>query len=292
MLIAQIEVEVFSILDSPNYLNGEIAYKQSDYDLKQIAVKLKSMGKSFTVPENSKILWNCERPDGKTASFEVDVSKSEDEEGQDTIYCTLGTWHTQYVGTIYSEISIITDNAKLTSQTFSITIPKAIISDEETKQDSNYPILVKLVKNVRELIDDIKARLENGEFNGASVTITNIEQTQVAGGVSTVSFSDGNQLQVRNGYDGLNAKSPYINPDNKHWMIWDVEGQEYTDTGIIAEGVGSSAQNCVRYDAPQELNESQKKQARENIAAISLDEAEPAALTNKDIDDIWTTIMN
>jgi len=35
---------------------------------------------------------------------------------------------------------------------------------------------------------------------------------------------------VARGIDGIDGKTPYINPNNKHWMI------DGIDTGIVAEG--------------------------------------------------------
>ena len=33
---------------------------------------------------------------------------------------------------------------------------------------------------------------------------------------------------------------PYIDDDNKHWMVWDVENGEWVDTGIVAQGSGGT----------------------------------------------------
>lgn len=46
--------------------------------------------------------------------------------------------------------------------------------------------------------------------NGTSVTITNINQNTTAGGTSTITFSDGNTLDIKNGSNGTNATTTSV----------------------------------------------------------------------------------
>lgn len=51
---------------------------------------------------------------------------------------------------------------------------------------------------------------DSGEFDGESVTITQIEYSTEAGGDTIVTFSDGSKLKVENGKDGKPGKSAYL----------------------------------------------------------------------------------
>ena len=41
------------------------------------------------------------------------------------------------------------------------------------------------------------------------------------------------------------AHYPYINEDNEHWMVWDVETEQFVDTGISAAGAGGNIQDSI-----------------------------------------------
>lgn len=41
------------------------------------------------------------------------------------------------------------------------------------------------------------------------------------------------------------ATYPYINSDNYHWMVWDVENEQYVDTGVVAQGSGLTPGNGI-----------------------------------------------
>lgn len=95
-------------------------------------------------------------------------------------------------------------------------------------------------------------------FDGTSVTVQSVSESTEDGGNNVVTFSDGTELNVKNGSkgaDGEPGKTPVKGTD--YWT--DEDKQEIVDE--LAEQVAP-----VSYNA-QTLNEEQKAQVRENIGA-------------------------
>ena len=51
------------------------------------------------------------------------------------------------------------------------------------------------------------ATINDGE-NGTSVTVANVSESAVSGGTNTIAFSDGKTVNIKNGKDGSNGKTP------------------------------------------------------------------------------------
>ncbi len=73
---------------------------------------------------------------------------------------------------------------------------------------------------------------ENGAFDGDSVEITEIAETDTSGGENTVTFSDGRTLTIRNGRDGVGTpgsagrgvSSMTYNSSTKKWTVFYSDG--------------------------------------------------------------------
>lgn len=76
----------------------------------------------------------------------------------------------------------------------------------------------KLPEVVNEALAQAK---ESGEFDGTSVTVENVSESTESGGSNVVTFSDGNEVTVKNGKDGYTPVKgvDYFGEDDKAEMV-------------------------------------------------------------------------
>lgn len=77
---------------------------------------------------------------------------------------------------------------------------------------------------------------ENGVFDGVSVAITGVTETVESGGENIVTFSDGRELRVRNGRNGIGTPGPAGR--GVHFMAYDGTANKWT----VAYTDGTSAE--------------------------------------------------
>lgn len=77
--------------------------------------------------------------------------------------------------------------------------------------------------------------------NGTSVTITNISESTVSGGTNTVTFSDGNKLNIKNGKDGKDGADGTNGKDGTSVTITDItESTEDGDSNVVTFSDGKT----------------------------------------------------
>lgn len=94
------------------------------------------------------------------------------------------------------------------------------------------------------MAEQLRLDKESGVFNGTSVTIADVTQAEESGGESTVAFSDGKELRIKNGRDGYTPQKNVDYFDGKNGYT-PKKGTDYTDGGYYRPEV-SSYWNGVR----------------------------------------------
>ncbi len=89
--------------------------------------------------------------------------------------------------------------------------------------------------------------------------------------------------EAANRAEAVSIHPPVIG-ENGNWWLWDIESETYVDSGMSARGKNGdpgkdAPDDVVRYGEPQEMTETQKARARENIGAMSAETEIPDVYT-------------
>jgi hypothetical protein len=150
----------------------------------------------------------------------------------------------------YSDIvnDLITNDAKKPlSAAQGVAIKKLIDELDKNKVGAN-----ELAAELNRVLEEAK---ESGEFDGESISISEVEESAESGGISVITFSDGTKMQVRNGF------TPYIG-DNGNWFIGNVDttikarGTDGTSVTVssVTESTASGGTNVVEFSDGKKLN--------------------------------------
>lgn len=155
-IIKQISVDVAA----KNVLLSILA-KQYDANSRFLNVRLTDEGKNINVTPDSFVTLNACREDNQSKAFSGVVN----EDG--TVTVPIAYWMLELDGQVKCDISVInSEQHKLTSTSFTISVEAAAYSGTEISEDDQYDPLVKLIAEVKTLEEDIETKLANGEFKG------------------------------------------------------------------------------------------------------------------------------
>lgn len=128
-----------------------IIAKQHDSDSRFLTVQLTNEGNKIVVDPTASVLINAQREDGSSSAFSGNVN----DDG--TITVPITSWMLALDGQVECDISIIgSDESKLTSTSFTISVEEAVYSGEDIADDENYGILVNLIAECREATEAAK----------------------------------------------------------------------------------------------------------------------------------------
>ena len=154
-IIQKINLEVAK----PNLFQAVVA-KQNDYGSRFLNVTFVNNGEKIEINPVYTATINAKRPDGTSKRFDSVIN----EDG--TVTAPLTSWMLELTGLVTCDISVLTNEGKLTTTDFSIHVNIAACSDDDITIDEDYDILKDLIYQVETLEAEIEAKLANGEFKG------------------------------------------------------------------------------------------------------------------------------
>lgn len=165
-----------------------IVVKQNDYNSRFLKVTLLDSEVPFQVPTTSTAIINARRVDDSSASYRGTVN------ADGTVTVPLTAWMLALVGIVNCSVSVIGDDAKLTSMTFSLDVQAQENPDDNIEEDENVPILVQLISDVGELQSDYESLLTNKLIKSVEYNSTNysVVFTLVDGKGKESTFETGN----------------------------------------------------------------------------------------------------
>ena len=154
-IIQKINLEVAK----PNLFQAVVA-KQNDYGSRFLNVTFVNNGEKIEINPAYTATINAKRPDGTSKRFDSVIN----EDG--TVTAPLTSWMLELTGLVTCDISVLTNEGKLTTTDFSIHVNIAACSDDDITIDEDYDILKDLIYQVETLEAEIEAKVANGEFKG------------------------------------------------------------------------------------------------------------------------------
>lgn len=137
-----------------------IVAKQNDSNSRFLKVTLCNEGVKIDVPPTATVMINAERADDTAATYMGVVN----DDG--TVTVPLTSWMLALDDVVRCSISVIVDEQKLTSTSFSIEVEAAEISDTDIIDDRNYDVLIRLISDVSE----VKLECESATDNAIAAT--------------------------------------------------------------------------------------------------------------------------
>ena len=154
-IIQKINLEVAK----PNLFQAVVA-KQNDYGSRFLNVTFVNNGEKIEINPAYTATINAKRPDGTSKRFDSVIN----DDG--TVTAPLTSWMLELTGLVTCDISVLTNEGKLTTTDFSIHVNIAACSDDDITIDEDYDILKDLIYQVETLEAEIEAKVANGEFKG------------------------------------------------------------------------------------------------------------------------------
>ncbi len=154
-IIQEINLEVAK----PNLFQAVVA-KQSDYGSRYLKATFVNNGEKINLDPKLRATINAKRPDGLSKKFESIVNSD------GTVTAPLTSWMLEKSGLVTCDISVLTEEGKLTTTDFSIHVNVAACSDGDISQDADYDLLKELIEQVETLDAEIQEKYNNGEFKG------------------------------------------------------------------------------------------------------------------------------
>lgn len=155
-IIQEINLEVAK----PNLFQAIVA-KQNDYGSRFLKVTFVNNGEKINIDSTLTATINAERPDGASKRFDAVVNND------GTVTAPLVGWMLELQGMVTCDISVMTDDGKLTTTDFSINVNEAACSDEDISADEDTDVLKELIAEMETMIDEgaIKYIFEEEQIN-------------------------------------------------------------------------------------------------------------------------------
>ena len=117
-----------------------ITTKQNDSNSRFLKITVTDNGEPMTIAGTSTVLINALRSDGESKSFAGSVNSD------GTVTVPLTNWTLALDGEVRCDVTVIdSDNRKLTTTLFSLTVERAANPDGSITEDDDYDVLVKLI---------------------------------------------------------------------------------------------------------------------------------------------------
>ena len=158
-ILAKIIQEINLEVAKPNLFQAVVA-KQSDYGSRYLKATFVNNGEKINLDPKLKATINAKRPDGLSKKFESIVNQD------GTVTAPLTSWMLEKSGLVTCDISVLTEEGKLTTTDFSIHVNVAACTDGDISQDADYDLLKELIEQVETLDAEIQEKYISGEFKG------------------------------------------------------------------------------------------------------------------------------
>ena len=145
--MAQIITKISLEVSKPNLIQAIVA-KQYDSNSRFLKVALLHNGEKIEVPVSSTVTINALRKDGGKKSFKGAVNDD------NTVTVPLTYWMLELDGTVNCDISVIDEDKRLTTTSFTLEVQRAANGGDEISTDENYDVLVKLIEDVKKVTPD------------------------------------------------------------------------------------------------------------------------------------------
>ncbi len=143
--MVQVTKKIALEVSKPNTLKVIVA-KQGDNRSRFLKVTFANDNKIIEIPLSATAIINALRGDGLSKSFAGEINSD------GTVTVPLTSWILELEGIVECDISAIDEEGRrLTTSTFVIEVECAVCDDDSISEDENYDILVKLIKDVKEL---------------------------------------------------------------------------------------------------------------------------------------------
>lgn len=142
-IIQEINLEVAK----PNLFQAIVA-KQSDYGSRFLKVTFVNNGEKINIDSTLTATINAERPDGFSKRYDAVVN----DDG--TVTAPLTGWMLELQGIVKCDVSVMTNEGRLTTTDFSINVNEAACSDNDISNDENVDVLQDLINQVEAMIDE------------------------------------------------------------------------------------------------------------------------------------------
>lgn len=208
---------LFEITGAQVQIPGRVLFVQEDAGTGSLQFSVRLNGEPYNM--QGAVAEVCfELPDGTVVCGEAQIT-----EAGEAVY-TMGSTELACAGTVLMSFILHQNQKRLTVGQAPITVLAS--ADTENAVDSGLvqPRITALLSQVNELetsVEETKAELQNGDFNGDSAY----------------------EVAVKNGFQGtesqwlasLSGKSPYIGA-NGNWQTYNADSAAMVDTGIAAAG--------------------------------------------------------
>nr|DAJ08095.1 MAG TPA: BppU domain protein [Caudoviricetes sp.] len=191
-----------------------IIAKQYDTDSRFLSVQLTNEGENIEVSPTSVVIINAVREDGESKAFAGTVN----DDGTVTLPITY--WMLELDGNVKCDISVIdSDQRKLTTTSFNISVEVAAYSGTDITEDESYDVLVSLIGEISEIQEVEAARVE------AELARTEAENSRIAAENERISAetarATSEQNRVSAWANALGIKEIYINnvDENKQYVF-------------------------------------------------------------------------
>lgn len=156
--MAQICKHISVDVAAENIFQSIIA-KQYDSDSRFLKVRLMNEGEPIEVNPTSIVTINARREDKESKAFAGTVN----EDG--TVTVPLASWMLELDGQVACDISVIdSEQRRLTSTSFTISVEAAAYDGTEVSDDDNYDILLSLIAECREATDAALKAADGGVY--------------------------------------------------------------------------------------------------------------------------------
>lgn len=170
-IIQEINLEVAK----PNLFQAIVA-KQNDYGSRFLKVTFVNNGEKINIDATLTATINAERPDGASKRFDAVVNND------GTVTAPLTGWMLELQGLVSCDISIMTEDGKLTTTDFSINVNEAACSDDDISADEDTDVLKDLINQLDTMIKEgaIEYIIEDDQINEIAEIIKNEMFTDVS----------------------------------------------------------------------------------------------------------------
>ena len=148
-----------------------ITTKQNDSNSRFLKITVTDNGEPMTIAGTSTVLINALRSDGESKSFAGSVNSD------GTVTVPLTNWTLALDGEVRCDVTVVdSDNRKLTTTLFSLTVERAANPDGSITEDDNYDVLVKLIGdcNSAATAANTAAQVANTAATAATNAVKNI----------------------------------------------------------------------------------------------------------------------
>ncbi|MGN1118288.1 MAG: hypothetical protein ACI4RU_06720, partial [Acutalibacteraceae bacterium] len=155
-----------------------IFMKQGDFGIRKIKFRLQKGEEDYILTNEEEILVTLKRSDGETISYKSGTEKSPVSIDGAEVTFRVTKWTTKISGSVFLEVSLLKEDAKITSKTIALRVSRALRTDEDYEDDESTDVLIELIsltknlaqdidrsaKNAQNIADAVRASYENGEF--------------------------------------------------------------------------------------------------------------------------------